>query len=194
MSEETQYYTYLLSRSRLGYLYRNYWLYPRLTKSLKGLALDVGCGIGDMLAFRPNTVGTDINSSTVGYCVSRGLQAKQMRPNELPFTNASFDSILLDNVMEHVENPSLLLEEIRRVLKDGGTLLVGIPGEHGWKIDPDHKVEYTEESLIERVEAAGFKHVESFFTPLWKSMWLSKRLRQYCIYTTYVVVTDHDKS
>lgn len=139
-----------------------------------------------MLAFRPGTIGTDINRQTVDYCLQRGLKAKQMSADVLPFANATFDSVLLDNVMEHIENPSPLLKEVRRVLKVEGSLLVGIPGERGWSTDPDHKVAYSEFSLIERVEDNGFKHVESFFTPLGKSSWLSKHLRQYCIYTSYI--------
>lgn len=190
MSDNSKYYNYLLSRSFLGYLYRQYWLYPRLTRRLKGLTLDVGCGIGDMLAFRPGTIGTDINSHTVDYCLQRGLNAKQMSPNVLPFASATFDSVLLDNVIEHIENPSSLLKEVRRVLKNGGFLVVGVPGERGWSSDPDHKVAYTEFSLINKVEDAGFKHVESFFSPLIKSRLLSKYLRQYCIYTRYVHFSD----
>jgi ubiquinone/menaquinone biosynthesis C-methylase UbiE len=55
------YFEYLMRRSFLGDLYRRYVLYPRLNLHLNGKVLDVGCGIGDMLSYRKNTVGLDVN-------------------------------------------------------------------------------------------------------------------------------------
>ena len=51
----------------LGYLYRAFWLYPRISRVLQGRLIDVGCGIGDMLKFRPDTVGVDINPHVVNW-------------------------------------------------------------------------------------------------------------------------------
>ena len=180
-----QYWAYLISRSRLGGIYRKYWLYPKLAKHLVGRALDIGCGIGDMLRFRAKTVGVDVNEKAVDYCKSLGLDVHLMRPDELPFPSESFDSALLDNVLEHVEEPAFLLEEVCRVMKFGGCLLVGVPGILGWKIDDDHKVFYDETSLVKCVEAYRFIHVKTFYQPLWKSDWLSRSLRQYCVYAVF---------
>lgn len=190
MTHHDDYYAYLSSRSRLGGLYRRHWLYPRLTRHLQGLVLDVGCGIGDMLSFRPGTIGTDVNSRTVAYCVERGYDARQMSPDVLPFPDRHFDSVLLDNVLEHIPEPAALLGEIRRVLKVGGLLIVGVPGIKGWATDPDHKVAYDEDRLTACLQSARFEHVETFFTPLWRSEWLSKRLRQYCLYGKFVKAND----
>jgi ubiquinone/menaquinone biosynthesis C-methylase UbiE len=46
----------------------------------------------------------------------------------LPFANSSFDLITLRQVLQHVENPSSVLREIRRVLKPSGSLLLQVPG------------------------------------------------------------------
>ncbi len=186
MNKHTEYYQYLASRSRIGHLYRKYWLYPRLCSRLRGLTLDIGCGIGDMLDFKPDTIGTDINEHNIRHCIERGLNAKVMALNVLPFANGEFDSVLLDNVIEHISDPIPLLNEVGRVLKNHGVVLVGVPGIRGWKCDPDHKIEYNENRLIERMQLAGFIHVESFFTPLWRSEWLSRNIRQYCIYGLFV--------
>jgi SAM-dependent methyltransferase len=186
MTQHNEYYEYLSTRSRLGHLYRTYWLYPKLNRHLHGLTLDVGCGIGDMLAFRPGTVGADINPRTVQYCVDAGLEAKLMSPDVLPFSDHEFDSVLLDNVLEHIVDPNPLLSEIRRVLKIGGALLVGVPGIRGWATDPDHKVAYDEEQLVACLKRAKFEQVECFATPLWRSEWLSKHVRQYCVYGKFV--------
>lgn len=192
MTHHDDYYAYLSSRSQLGHLYRRHWLYPRLARRLHGVALDVGCGIGDMLSFRPGMVGTDINSRTVAYCVDRGYDARLMSPDVLPFPDRHFDSVLLDNVLEHIPEPETLLSEIRRVLKVGGSLVVGVPGLRGWASDPDHKVAYDEDRLVACLRRARFDHVESFYTPLWRSEWLSKRVRQYCLYGKFVKPDDKE--
>jgi len=46
---------------------------------------------------------------------------------ELPLKNDSVDGIICDNVLEHVENPSLAIQEMYRVLKPGGYLYVSTP-------------------------------------------------------------------
>jgi SAM-dependent methyltransferase len=181
-----QYFEYLMTRSRLGDAYRRHVLYPRLVKRLSGRMLDVGCGIGDMLAFRPNSVGVDINERTVSYCLQRGQEARMMQSDQLPFDSATFESVLLDNVLEHIADPEPILAEVRRVLAAGGRLLVGVPGILGWHSDHDHKIFYDENKMVNCLESAGFAAVEVFHTPLFRSAWLSRRLRQYCIYGAFV--------
>lgn len=185
MTDHEQYFDYLRGRSRLGAFYRGHLLYPRLVRRIHGRLLDVGCGIGDMLAFRHDSVGVDVNDRTVAFCKSRGLDARVMAPDHLPFENATFDSVLMDNVLEHIEAPDPVLQESRRVLRAGGRLLVGVPGVRGWDSDPDHKVRYDALTLVAVGERNGFRHVETFHTPLWRSAWLDRRVRQYCIYAAF---------
>jgi SAM-dependent methyltransferase len=185
MTTNDAYFDYLQSRSRLGALYRKHWLYPRLTRRLFGRTLDVGCGIGDMLDFRKDTVGVDINPHTVAFCNARGAQAHLMDSDTLPFDTAAFQSALLDNVLEHLLEPAPLLGEVRRVLRPAGRLLVGVPGQKGWGSDPDHKVRYDEGTLAETVTRLGFRHLETFHMPLFRSQWLDRNMRQYCIYAAF---------
>jgi SAM-dependent methyltransferase len=48
----------------------------------------------------------------------------------LPFSEGSFDSVTLLDVLEHVAPQRSLLQELRRVLKDDGVLVVTVPGSH----------------------------------------------------------------
>lgn len=159
MNQNQVYFDYLQQRSFLGKIYRNFWLYPILNRFLKGRALDVGCGIGDMLLFRPNTIGVDVNQHNVSFCLSRGGDAKFMDHNVLPFDDASFDSVLLDNVLEHIQDPAPMLLEIKRVLRTNGVLLIGVPGSLGMlvtliiksfmtKVDSFHWLKVVDSSLI----------------------------------------------
>ena len=179
------YFLHLANRSWRGALYRRHWLYRRIAKRLRDETLDLGCGIGDMLEYRPGTIGVDINPRTVNFCRQRGLPAHQMEPDRLPFPDASFDSVLMDNVLEHIAEPEPVLAEVRRVLRPGGRLVVGVPGRRGWDSDPDHKVFYDERSLEQRLVTAGFALRELFHTPLVRSAWLDRRLRQYCVFGVF---------
>jgi SAM-dependent methyltransferase len=179
------YFEYLMRRSFLGDLYRRFVLYPRLNFHLKGKVLDVGCGIGDMLSYRQNTVGLDVNPLNVAFCQKRQLEAYVMKPDVIPFRDKSFDSVLLDNVLEHIEKPSLLFKEMRRVLKPNGLLLIGVPGHKGFSSDDDHKIFYDEKKLQALAQKNNFNVTQFFYTPLMKSKFLSQHVRQYCIYSLW---------
>jgi SAM-dependent methyltransferase len=182
-----QYFNYLRNRSFLGFLYRKYWLYPRICAHLDGRVLDVGCGIGDFVKFRKQTTGVDINPETVEFCKKQGLDVFQMEINKLPFLSSEFDGILLDNVLEHIESPRLLIEEIYRVLKPSGTFLVGVPGRKGYTKDLDHKVFYDAKKLVETISALGFVNETNFYMPL-KSTILDLHLSQFCLYAKFTRV------
>ncbi len=184
MSDYAAYFDYLRRRSSLGWLYRRYWLYPRLCRHLHGRVLDVGCGIGDLLRYRGNTVGVDINPMTVDWCRRQGLDARLMIEASLPFDTGEFDGVVLDNVLEHIQAPQQLLGDIRRVLRVGGTLLVGVPGQQGFAMDSDHKVFYSEADLRRVIAAEGFSPLMVIHMPL-KSDWLEARMPQYCLYGVF---------
>jgi len=184
MSNADNYFDYLSQRSRLGYWYRRAWLYPQLKRHMAGKALDIGCGIGDMLRSRPGTVGVDINPATVAYCREQGFDARPMELNRLPFENASFDTAILDNVLEHIAEPAPLLAEIRRVLRADGALIVGVPGRRGFAADLDHKVFYDESSLRETLSGAGFTMQRLLRMPL-PLPGLTRLMRSYCLYGVF---------
>jgi SAM-dependent methyltransferase len=181
VADNTEYFNYLRRRRVTGLLYRKLWLYPRLNRHLPGRVLDVGCGIGDFLATRRGSVGVDINPLLVDWCTRRGLEARVMENGKIPFADQSFDSAVLDNVLEHVLAPTLLLAEIRRVLVPGGTLIVGVPGIRGFAGDSDHKVFYDEAGLTNLLAMAGFTCETVIHMP-WRSRWLDRHVRQYCLY------------
>ena len=187
MAQYDAYFDYLMRRSAAGALYRHAVLYPRIARRLTGRTLDVGCGIGDFLRYRPQTVGVDVNPRTVEYCRNQGLDAHCMEPDRLPFADGDFQSVLLDNVLEHIAEPGPLLTEIQRVLGPHGRVLIGVPGIRGWERDPDHKVRYDEFALTKTLRSHGFEVAETFHTPLWRWQWLSRKLPQYCLFMLFAV-------
>lgn len=97
-----------------------------LAPKLSGRLLDVGCGSKPYrLLFKVDEyVGLDIDSESSRL---RGTAEYLYDGTIFPFENASFDSILCNQVLEHVFNPDEFLGEIQRVLKPGGKLLLTVP-------------------------------------------------------------------
>lgn len=184
MSDDPDYFDSLIRRKHAGLWYRNAWLYPRICRHLSGQVLDVGCGIGDMVRYRERTFGVDINPRAVAYCQSRGLTVRQMEPDLLPFPDAEFDGVVLDNVLEHLQKPEPLLAEVRRVLRAGGSFVVGVPGERGFASDPDHKRHYCETALLQCIRSAGFEPSRVFHQPF-RSRLLDRYFRYYAIYGVF---------
>lgn len=186
MDEYEKYHQYLLQRSFAGKVYRSFYLYPLLSLHLKGRTLDIGCGIGDFCRFRKDVIGVDINPINIQYCQMRGIKSYQIKTDGvLPFEDNSFDSIILDNVMEHIEDPSSLLKSVYRVLRPGGTLLLGVPGEKGYKSDDDHVIFYDEDLLQKTVESHSFVMDKYFYTPLFAKKY-GKSIRQHCLYMLFL--------
>jgi SAM-dependent methyltransferase len=138
-----------------------------------------------MLAFRPSSVGVDVNPLNIEFCKAQGFDVFEMPFDQLPFADKTFDSVLLDNVLEHIANPIPLFAEIKRVMRVGAVLIIGVPGLKGQSSDQDHKVFYDESKLTALADQLGFDIHHIFYTPLFKSRFLSRYLRQYCIYTQW---------
>ena len=102
-----------------------------LSKDLSGVLLDFGCGSkpyeklilswGGVVKY----IGVDIEES--GHTHENEKIDFFWDGKRLPFENSSFDSVLCSEVLEHVFEPDDTLQEIKRVLKDGGKILLTIP-------------------------------------------------------------------
>lgn len=178
------YFQYLKRSSLLGHIYREYFLYPKLHKILNGIVLDLGCGLGHFMDFRPETLGVDINPFNVEYCKNQGHNVRLMIENSIPFPDHSFDCVLMDNVLEHIECPNVIIKEIVRTLRNQGKLVVGVPGIKGYAYDPDHKVFYDKNQLSNLLSGEGFKLESYFYTPI-ESEFLEKKMRQYCFFGVF---------
>lgn len=180
--KSSEYLDYLLTRSAFARVYRERLLYPIIRRIAPGVTLDVGCGIGDYLRSKEGAIGVDIDPAVVDYCRSEGLEAYVV-PNgsPFPFGNGYFDSIVCDNVIEHLEKPELLMLEISRVLKSNGRLVVGLPGIKGFAHDPTHVHFYRLDDICQLLSCYGFSCKSHFYAPIPLSF-LSRFLSQQCLY------------
>jgi len=100
--------------------------------------LDFGCGDGRFLKSLKRKgikclVGVDVSREAVkqAYRGSGGLEIIHLAQTApLSFPDKLFSSITLMDVLEHVAEQGALLDELRRVLQDDGTLIVTAPGRH----------------------------------------------------------------
>ena len=160
-----EYFYYLKSISWKGKVYRRLFVYPTIKRFCKGDVLDIGCGIGLFLEYYKAGVGTDINEHCVEFCVERGIHAKIMKEDTLNFQNSTFDTLIMDNVMEHISNPAPLLMECDRVMKPDGALIILVPGLKGFSQDPDHEVFYDFDKLRTTLQISGFKVYQKHSIP-----------------------------
>lgn len=79
---------------------------------------------------------------------------------EIPIVDCSVDYILLFQVLEHVANPQVVLEELLRVLKPGGSLYLTVPQGMGLHHQPNHYFNFTRYGLAMLLEQAGYWDIE----------------------------------
>lgn len=71
--------------------------------------------------------------------------------SDIPLQDQSVDSIVSIAVLEHVIDPKLAVQELVRILKPGGTLLVFVPFIQGFHASPHDYQRYTLNGLVELV-------------------------------------------
>lgn len=87
--------------------------------------LDAGCGDGKFLGLFKNMVGVETNSEKLK--TVRGKTMICASVENLPFKDGSFDGILCTEVLEHVRNYMKAMNEIHRVAKVNGKVLITTP-------------------------------------------------------------------
>lgn len=101
--------------------------------------LDLGCG--HRLWWSP---GQQETAQTAALLVGLDPDVASLRQNtvvdyrvaglELPFRDHSFDLVTANMVVEHLEDPLPVLQEIRRVLRPGGVCIFHTPNSQNWQI------------------------------------------------------------
>ena len=110
--------------------------------------LDVGCYDGSFLAAvrqqRP-----EIDAVATDYDPENLRIARQLHPDlhdrlvaasvyALPFPDASFDCVTLQEVIEHLEGAAQAVKELNRVLRQDGTLVITTPNAYHWRDITSH--------------------------------------------------------
>jgi ubiquinone/menaquinone biosynthesis C-methylase UbiE len=97
--------------------------------------LEVGVGAGNVLEKieQGRLTGIDISETVLAKAKRRlkNCQAELIKGNAqaLPFSDGVFNKVICTEVLEHVEDPRKVIEEMRRIAETGAVIVVSIPNE-----------------------------------------------------------------
>ncbi len=103
-----------------------YWVKKKHPEHEK--CLDVGCGEGallDMLGF--SGVGVDLNPARLALAKEKKLQVMLGDGTALPFEDELFATAISMEVLEHVPEMQMMMQDVHRVLKKGGVWIISVP-------------------------------------------------------------------
>ncbi|HEV8070990.1 MAG TPA: class I SAM-dependent methyltransferase [Planctomycetaceae bacterium] len=134
--------------------------------------LDVGCGRGVLLSALARR-GFEAHGFEMSPSASTGVDPNAIvrfgkNLEEAGYPSTSFDQVIVWHVLEHIPDPRRTLDEIRRILKPGGRLVVAVPNYSslqaqccgaGWfHLDPPrHLYHFPAAGLRQLLESTGFQ-------------------------------------
>ena len=143
----------------------------------QGAVLDVGCGSSHIIgALPPGSVALDVLANKLRFARRFGVPLVRGSGFALPFADASFPCVLCSQVIEHVQMAGVapsILDELCRVLKPGGRLVLGTPDYDRWEwvciekaygfcapggYADEHISHYTRQGLLDEFARRGFTH------------------------------------
>jgi len=153
--------------------------------------LEIGCGTGYVLSGvrerfpRVNLMGSEIFVSGLSFAARRvkDVQLIQMDARSVPFFE-EFDVIGAFDVIEHIREDLLVLDEVYKSLKRNGYFVLTVP-QHMWLWSSadeyaQHERRYSAQELHEKLESSGFsiQRSTSFVSFLLPFMALSRKSRK----------------
>jgi len=126
-----------------------------------GRVLDLGCGskpYETLFSSASEYVGVDVEQAGHNHANSKVDVFYDGR--RLPFADASFDAVVSFETLEHVFNLDEVLDELARVVKPGGTLLVTLPFAWGEHEQPHDCARYTSFGIKAKLAEHGFHTTE----------------------------------
>jgi SAM-dependent methyltransferase len=160
---------FLVSRKLLSPLK---WIMRSVKITPGGNYLDVGCGSGAFMRIIEsagmNAFGVEPVKIGRNHGTQKGLNIFHGFLEEAKYPDGFFGLITLNHVLEHISNPMTTLNELKRILKPKGTLIIGVPQSESlayrlfkknWiQLDvPRHLYTFSCSTLKRYAEVTGFK-------------------------------------
>lgn len=139
-----------------------------------GRLLDAGCNEGrGLLLYRRNgfdAEGLELNPVAAEVARARGFVVHTATLDELP-GEQEYDVIILANVLEHTQEPTVTLRDVYRLLRPGGQVWISCPNAKSWMRKcfgsrwinwhiPFHTVHFSAETLSDQLRQSGFAEIQ----------------------------------
>ncbi|MEZ4739742.1 MAG: class I SAM-dependent methyltransferase [Flavobacteriales bacterium] len=133
---------------------------PLIAEHITGDMLDCGCGpvpYHELYAERTTSnICMDYSGSVHGLALL-DVEVDLNAPGPLPFSDGQFDSVLMSDMIVHITRPANLMNEINRVLKPGGKVVLTSPFIY-WMGEYPHEYYHPSEFALRHLaENAGFE-------------------------------------
>lgn len=138
----------------------------------KKSVLDLGCSYGEFLAhFGDGSAGVTISEDEAEYGSRKGLDIRRGNIESENFVlGKKFDAIFANNIFEHLYSPHNFLCVIKKNLKPGGLLILGVPcipkivsllhiNKFRGSMAVAHINFFTKDTLLKTVERGGWKPI-----------------------------------
>lgn len=113
--------------------------------------VELGCGLSPFCVFASHSAtvtGLDLSGAAISFLQRQYPEVTWIVGDALvtPFEDASFDAVVCGELIEHLDEPELLLAEMHRICAPGGRMVLSTPQlefedpEHVWEFSPDYFV------------------------------------------------------
>lgn len=142
-----------------------------IEKNLEGKTLNLGAGEikwieNDVLFGKKNFISSDIDENNLGKD-NLAIHKRMVDAENIPFNENYFSQVIILDVLEHIKNDSKVLDEIHRVLKKSGILVLSVPNDTLLSfLNPiryaQHERHYSISKITGLLKQKGFK-IEKIF-------------------------------
>ena len=170
----------LLKNYLYNYLLRKKAVEKNITVGKQGFVLEVGSGLSPMVTNTNTVVYSELSLEALRILKGRQSRGSYVAADgmRLPFKTGIFDQTICSEVLEHLADDRKALQELARVMKPSGQLIITFPHRKFYFAYDDHFVKhlrrYELSEMEDRLQAVGLSPVsiQKILGPLEKvTMW-----------------------